>query len=41
LKQDIEQKTYQSEKAKLISEKKSLGEQIVKFEQKQNDWIDE
>ena len=40
LEQDIEREIYRSEKAKLLSEKKSLEEQIVKLEQKQNDWVE-
>jgi hypothetical protein len=37
LEQDIEREIYRTEKAKLLSEKKSLEEQIIKLEQKQND----
>lgn len=40
LEQDIERETYRAEKAKLMSEKKSLEEQITKLEQKQNDWVE-
>ena len=40
LEQDIECETYRAEKAKLLSEKKSLEEQIIKLEQKQNDWVE-
>ena len=40
LEQDIERETYRAEKAKLMSEKKSLEEQIVKLKQKQNDWVE-
>ena len=40
LEQDIEREIYRQEKAKLLSEKKSLEEQIVRFEQKQNDWLE-
>jgi site-specific DNA recombinase len=40
LEQDIERETYRTEKAKLMSEKKSLEEQIIKLEQKQNDWVE-
>ncbi len=40
LEQDIDREVYRAEKAKLLSEKKSLEEQITKLEQKQNDWIE-
>ena len=40
LEQDIEREIYRQEKAKLLSEKKSLEEKIVRFEQKQNDWLE-
>ena len=40
LEQDIEREIYRQEKAKLLSEKKSLEEQITKLEQKQNDWVE-
>jgi len=40
LEQDIEREIYRQEKAKLLSEKKSLEEQRTQFEQKQNDWVE-
>ena len=40
LEQDIDREIYRAEKAKLISEKKSLEEQNTKLEQKQNDWLE-
>jgi DNA invertase Pin-like site-specific DNA recombinase len=40
LEQDIERETYRAEKAKLLSEKKSLEEQMARLEQKQNDWLE-
>jgi len=40
LEQDIEREIYRTEKAKLLSEKKSLEEQNIKLEQKQNDWLE-
>ena len=40
LEQDIEQEIYRQEKAKLLLEKKSLEEQNIKLEQKQNDWLE-
>ena len=40
LEQDIERETYREQKAVLLSEKKSLEEQIAKLEQKQNDWVE-
>ncbi len=40
LEQDIEREVYRAEKAKLMSEKKSLEEQIYRLEQKQNDWLE-
>jgi len=40
LDQVIEQEIYRSEKAKLLSEKKSLEEQSVKLEQKQTGWLE-
>ncbi len=39
LEQIIEQDIYRKEKAKLLSEKKSLEEQAVRLEQKQNGWL--
>ncbi len=40
LEQNIEREIYREQKAKLLSEKKSLEERIVRFEQKQNDWVE-
>ena len=40
LEQDIDREIYRIEKSKLLSEKKSLEEQNVKLEQKQNDWLE-
>src|SRR3989338_2616052 len=40
LEQDIDREIYRTEKAKLLSEKKSLEEQTTRFEQKQNDWLE-
>ena len=40
LEQDIEREIYREQKAKLLSEKKSLEEQSIKLEQKQNDWLE-
>ena len=40
LEQDIERENYRIEKAKLMSEKKSLEEQTIRFEQKQNAWLE-
>ena len=40
LEQDIEREIYRIEKSKLLSEKKSLEEQNIKLEQKQNDWLE-
>ena len=40
LEQDIDRDIYRTEKAKLLSEKKSLEEQNTKLEQKQNDWLE-
>ena len=40
LEQDIEQETYRVEKAKLLSEKKSLEEEIYNFSHKQNNWLE-
>ena len=40
LEQDIDREIYRIEKAKLLSEKKSLEEQNTKLEQKQNDWLE-
>ena len=40
LEQNIERDIYRQEKAKLLSEKKSLEEQRTRFEQKQNDWVE-
>ena len=39
LEQVIEQEIYRNEKAKLLSEKKSLEEQAVRLEQKQTGWL--
>ena len=39
LEQDIDREIYRTEKTKLLSEKKSLEEQNIKLEQKQNDWL--
>ena len=40
LEQDIERETYRFEKAKLLSEKKSLEEQSVHLEQKRTGWLE-
>ena len=40
LEQDIDREIYRIEKLKLLSEKKSLEEQNIKLEQKQNDWLE-
>jgi site-specific DNA recombinase len=40
LEQDIEQEIYRVEKAKLLSEKKSLEEQIANLEQKRTGWLE-
>jgi site-specific DNA recombinase len=40
LEQVIEQETYRTEKAKFLSEKKSLEEKITRLEQKQTGWIE-
>jgi len=40
LEQVIEQETYRSEKAKLLSEKKSLEEQTINLEQKRTGWLE-
>jgi len=40
LEQDIEREVYREEKAKLLSEKKSLEEKMARIEQKQNDWLE-
>jgi len=40
LEQDIERDVYREEKAKLLSSKKSLTEQIARLEQKQNAWLE-
>ena len=40
LDQVIEQEIYRNEKAKLLSEKKSLEEQIINFEQKRTGWLE-
>ncbi|MDI6734157.1 MAG: hypothetical protein QMD50_01530 [Patescibacteria group bacterium] len=40
LEQDIDREIYRTEKAKLISEKKSLEEQMTNLEQKQNCWLE-
>ncbi|MFZ2970384.1 MAG: recombinase family protein [Minisyncoccia bacterium] len=40
LEQDIDREIYRIEKSKLLSEKKSLEEQNIKLEQKQNDWLE-
>ena len=40
LEQDIEREVYRLEKAKLLSEKKSLDEKMARIEQKQNDWLE-
>ena len=40
LEQDVEKEVYRAEKAKLLSEKKSLEEQITNVEQKQKQWLE-
>ena len=40
MEQDIEQEIYRVEKAKLLSEKKSLEEQSTRLEQKRTGWIE-
>ena len=40
LEQDIEKQIYREEKAKLLSEKKSLEEEISSAQQKQNSWLE-
>ena len=40
LEQDIDREIYRGEKAKLLSEKKSLEEQMTNLEQKQNGWLE-
>ena len=40
LEQDIEREIYRTEKAKLLSEKKSLEEKISTLEQKQTGWLE-
>ena len=40
LEQDIEQEIYRVEKAKLLSEKKSLEEQSTRLEQKRTGWLE-
>jgi hypothetical protein len=40
LAQDIEQRHYREEKAKLLSEKRSLSEQIARFERTTNVWFE-
>ncbi|MCX6720296.1 MAG: recombinase family protein [Candidatus Staskawiczbacteria bacterium] len=40
LEQDIEREIYRTEKAKLLSEKKSLEEKISNLEQKQTGWLE-
>ena len=40
LEQDIERETYLEKKAKFMSEKKSLEEKIIYFEQKRTGWIE-
>ena len=40
LEQDVEKEVYRAEKAKLLSEKKSLEEQITNAEQKQKQWLE-
>ncbi|MCA9363662.1 hypothetical protein KC727_00360 [Candidatus Kaiserbacteria bacterium] len=40
LEQDIEREVYRVEKAKLLSEKKSLQEEISTFSRRQNDWLE-
>src|SRR3990167_6817583 len=40
LEQDIEREVYRVEKAKLLSEKKSLEEQMTRIEQKRTGWLE-
>jgi hypothetical protein len=40
LEQDIEREVYRTEKAKLLSEKKSLEEQMARIEQKRTGWLE-
>ena len=40
LEQDIERSVYRTEKAKLLSQKKSLEEKITSLSRKQNDWLE-
>jgi hypothetical protein len=40
LEQDIEREVYSEQKAVLLSEKKTLEEQMARIEQKQNDWLE-
>ncbi len=40
LEQDIEREVYREQKAKLLSEKKTLEEKMARIEQKQNDWLE-
>ena len=40
LEQDIDREIYRTEKAKLLSEKKSLDEKISNFQQRQTGWIE-
>ena len=40
LEQDIDREIYRTEKAKFLSEKKSLKEQMTNLEQKQNCWLE-
>ena len=40
LEQDIEREVYRAEKAKLLSEKKSLEEEIYNLSHKQNNWLE-
>ena len=40
LEQDIEREIYRVEKAKLLSEKKSLEEQMTRIEQKRTGWLE-
>ncbi|MBI5072025.1 hypothetical protein HZB93_04040, partial [Candidatus Falkowbacteria bacterium] len=40
MEQDIEREDYREQKAKLLSEKKSLDEKMARIEQKQNDRLE-
>ncbi len=40
LEQDIEKEIYRKEKAKLLSKKKSLQEEISTLSHRQNDWLE-